>query len=191
MSNILKYVIGTLIVFLLLLAWQFQLVNKRYKQEKADRIRLEENVKQLLAEKQQDIALILTQKEITGKVLKERDSLANALKIRPKQIIKYVDRIIREKTTDTIEVEVNSLTDITWKLSDGDKCWKWEADAELIDFDLNINRTLFEYSNKTSEVYWFERKRILFFRIGKKQYFQKSMPQCGTVSTRSIEIKKK
>ena len=191
MSKIIRYIIGALVVFLLILAFQAWRLQNQVDKAKEEIKRLEDNQRQLLASRQQDIALLLTQKELTGKYLAERDSLAKVLKIRPKEVIKYVDRIITEVTHDTIEVEAEYLKDFTWHISDGDKCWKIEYDAQLNDLDLDIQRTLFEYKNKSSEVYWWQRRKFIGLRIGRKDYFVRVLPECGEVQTKSIEIKKK
>jgi len=186
-----KYITVLLAVFLLILAWQgWQLKNKLDK-ARSEIERLKDNQVQLLASRAQDQALILTQRELTGKVLAERDSLAKALKIRPKEVIKFVDRIVKETNTDTVEVESTFLQNMTWHLADGDQCWKWEADAKLNDFDLDVTRTLFDYRNKSTEVYWWQRRKFIGLRIGRKDYYQKVLPECGDILTRSIEIKKK
>lgn len=191
MTKLLKYITGGLFVFLLILAWQgWQLKNKLDK-ARTEIERLKDNQEQLLASRQQDQALILTQKELTGKVLAERDSLAKALKIRPKEIIRYVDRVVIETTRDTVEIESTFLQEMTWHLCDGDQCWKWEADAKLNDFDLDVKRTLFDYRNKSTEVYWWQRRKFLWLRIGRKDYYQRVLPECGDILTRSIEIRKK
>ena len=191
MTKIFEYITGGLFVFLLVLAWQGWRLKNKLDYARTEIERLKDNQEQLLASRQQDQALILTQKELTGKVLAERDSLAKALKIRPKEIIRYVDRVIIETTRDTVEVESTFLQDMTWHLSDGDQCWKWEADAKLNDFDLDVTRTLFDYRNKSTEVYWWQRRKFLWFRIGRKDYYQRVLPECGDILTRSIEIKKK
>ena len=191
MTKLLKYITGVLFVFLLILAWQgWQLKNKLDK-ARSEIERLKDNQAQLLASRAQDQALILTQKELTGKVLAERDSLAKALKIRPKEVIKFIDRIVKETNTDTVEVESTFLQNMTWHLADGDQCWKWEADAQLNELDLEVNRTLFDYRNKSTEVYWWQRRKFLGLRIGKKEYYAKILPECGEVQTKSIEIKRK
>jgi hypothetical protein len=191
MTKFLKYITGVLFVFLLILAWQgWQLKNKLDK-ARSEIERLKDNQAQLLASRAQDQALILTQKELTGKVLAERDSLAKALKIRPKEVIKFIDRIVKETNTDTVEVESTFLQNMTWHLADGDQCWKWEADAQLNELDLEVNRTLFDYRNKSTEVYWWQRRKFLGLRIGKKEYYAKILPECGEVQTKSIEIKRK
>jgi len=191
MTKLLKYIIGGLFVFLLILAWQGLQLKNKLDYARSEIERLKDNQVQLLASRAQDQALILTQKEVTGKVLAERDSLAKALKIRPKEVIKFVDRIVTETNTDTVEVESTFLQNMTWHLTDGDQCWKWEADAKLNDFDLDVTRTLFDYQNKSTEVYWWQRRKFLGLRIGRKDYYQKVLPECGEILTRSIEIKKK
>jgi len=191
MTKLLKYTTGGLFVFLLILAWQgLQLKNKLDK-ARTEIERLKDNQVQLLAARAQDQTLILTQRELTGKVLAERDSLAKALQIRPKEVIRYVDRVIIETIRDTVEVESTFLQNMTWHLTDGDKCWRWEADAKLNDLDLDVNRTLFDYRNKSTEVYWWQRRRFLGLRIGRKDYYQRVLPECGDISTRSIEIRKR
>ena len=70
----------------------------------------------------------------------------------------------------------------------------WGVLALLVvgnDFDLDVTRTLFDYQNKSTEVYWWQRRKFLGLRIGRKDYYQKVLPECGEILTRSIEIKKK
>jgi hypothetical protein len=165
---------------------------KQIERRDAEIDRLVRNQHELMAASEQQTTLILKQKELSGKYLSERDSLAKLLKIRPKEVVKYVDRVIVEKVTDTVEVESSIINDIKWKLYDGGQCWKWEADAELNDLDLIVNRTDFEYKNKIVDVFWWERhKRFFWWRIGKKQYYHKVIPECGEVTTKSIEIIKR
>lgn len=186
-----KYIIAAFAVFLLIAAYQGWRLKTKLDKAKTEIQRLKDNQAQLLASRAQDQALILTQKELTGKVLAERDSLAKALKIRPKEVIKFVDRIVKETNTDTVEVESTFLQNMTWHLADGDQCWRWEGEAELNDLDLDVKRTLFDYRNKSTEVYWWQRRKFLGLRIGKKEYFQKVTPECGDIIVRAVEIVKK
>ena len=191
MTKLLKYITGVLFVFLLILAWQgWQLKNKLVK-ARQEIERLKDNQQQLIDDATHSFDLLIKEKELTGKLLRERDSLASALKIKPKQVIKYIDRIVTEKITDTVEVESTILQNMTWHLADGDKCWRWEGEAELNDLDLDVKRTLFEYRNKSTEVYWWQRRKFLGLRIGKKEYFQKVTPECGDIIVRAVEIVKK
>lgn len=191
-NKTIKYIIGILIVFLLILAWQFNSIHKKYLQEKADRERLEENVRQLSAQNAQQTILILTQKELTGKYLAQRDSLADVLKIRPKTITRIVEKIIVDIDTTDKPVDVNPVENNLWLVADSDKCWLWEGIALLKNEDLDITRTYFDYHNSVTDIFWSERpKKFLFIRYGKKQFYQKSLPECGKVITREIQIIKK
>jgi len=147
---------------------------------------------QLMAENRTETTLFLKQKELSGQLLKERDSLANALKIRPKTITKFVDRVITEHDTVPGKVPVTEISKNTWKISDSDKCWTWTGIAKLSNDSLNVTRTLFDYHNKITDVFWSQRaKQFLWFRIGKKKTYHKTMSECGDVSTKEINILKK
>ena len=191
MTKISRYVIGGLIIFLIIVAWQGYSSYKSLVKARQEIERLKDNQQQLIDDAKQSFTLLIKEKELTGKLLRERDSLASALKIKPKQVIKYIDRIVTEKITDTVEVESTILQNMTWHLADGDKCWRWEGEAELNDLDLDVKRTLFEYRNKSTEVYWWQRRKFLGLRIGKKEYFQKVTPECGDIIVRAVEIIKK
>lgn len=165
---------------------------KQIERRDAEINRLVRNQHELMAASEQQTTLILKQKELSGKYLSERDSLAKLLKIRPKEVMKYIDRVIVEKVTDTVEVESSIINDMQWKLYDGGQCWAWKADAELNDLDLIVNRTNFLYKNKIVDVFWWERQgKFLWWKVGRKQYFHKVIPECGEVTTKSIEIIKK
>jgi len=191
MNKLSRFIIGGLVIFLILVAWQGYSSYKSLVKARQEIERLKDNQQQLIDDATHSFDLLIKEKELTGKLLRERDSLSTALKIRPKEVIKWVDRIVTEKITDTVEVESTILQNMTWHLADGDKCWRWEGEAELNDLDLDVKRTLFEYRNKSTEVYWWQRRKFLGLRIGRKDYYQKVLPECGEILTRSIEIRKK
>lgn len=191
MSKIKNYIIGGLITFVLILAFQTWQKDRRITELSSEVERLDNNIKQLLAENQQQTALILTKDEFIVSMTDSVETLLKALKIRPKQVVKYIEREVKEVIRDTVEVESTWLKDVTWKLSDKDKCWRWEAEATLNELDLDVNRTFFEYKNASTDIYYWQRKKILFLKIGKKEYYQKHLPECGTESVREITIIKK
>lgn len=191
MSKIKNYIIGGLFVFLAILALQLRIKSNRITALSSENERLALNVEQLLAKDKQQTALILTKDEWLRVSADSIQTLLKALKIRPKQVVKYIEREVKEVIRDTVEVESEWLKDVTWKLSDKDKCWRWEAEATLNELDLDVNRTFFEYKNASTDIYYWQRKKILFLRIGKKDYYQKHLPECGTESVREITIIKK
>ena len=102
--------------------------------------RLIRNQHELMAANEQQTTLILKQKELSGKYLSERDSLAKLLKIRPKEVIKYIDRVLIEKITDTVEVESLIINEIGQKNgkfymidSDGDTLSAYIKVADRVD----------------------------------------------------------
>lgn len=191
MSKIKNYIIGGLLVFLLILAWQLRRKEVRITALSSEVERLDNNLKQLLAENQQQTALILTKDEWLRVSADSIQTLLKALKIRPKQVVKYIEREVKEVIRDTVEVESTWLKDLTWHITDIGECHRTELDAELDGLDLNTKRTLFEYNNKSTDIFYWQKKKILFLPIGKKQYFQKHLPECGTETVREITIIKK
>ena len=191
MNKIKNYLIGVLGVFFLLLLFQFNFVHKKYEKEKTDRERLQENINQLIAEKKAQTTLILKQNELTGKILAQRDSLAKALKIRPKTITKIVEKEVKETIIDTIQVDSEWRLDYIWDIIDEEKCWIWKGQVETFPDSISVQRTYFDYHNKTTDVYWSERPhKFLFIKYGKKKVYQKSLPECGEAITRALEILK-
>ena len=191
MTKVKNYIIGGLFVLLLIASAQVYFKTNQITELSSEVERLELNIQNLIAENKQQTNLILTQEEWLVLSADSIQKLLRTLAIKPKQVIKYIEREIKEVIRDTIEVESEWLKDVTWGLSDGDECWQWKAEATLQDLDLNVNRTFFEYNNSSTDIYYWQRKKILFFRIGKKEFFQKQIPKCGTESVREITIVKK
>lgn len=191
MTKVKNYIIAGLFVFLLIASAQVYFKTNQITELSSEVERLELNIQNLIAENKQQTNLILTQEEWLVLSADSIQKLLRTLAIKPKQVIKYIEREIKEVIRDTIEVESEWLKDVTWGLSDGDECWQWRAEANLDGLDLNVNRTFFEYDNKSTDIYYWQRKKVLFLRIGKKEYFQKQIPKCGTESVREITIVKK
>lgn len=162
---------------------------KQNKKLKSEIERVQGNNFQLMAENRHQTTLFLTEKELTGKLSSERDSLAKALKIRPKQITKivYIDVVTRD--TIKVPVYVTITGKDTWKLADGNECFKWAANAFKQGDSLKIDRTLFEYSNKTTETYYKERPRkFLFIKFGKWIYKADIKSECGEPVQKTINF---
>lgn len=191
MSKVKNYIIGGLFVFLVILALQLRIKSNRITELSSEVERLNNNIEQLLVQNKSQTSLVLTQQEWLRVSADSIQKLLKSLAIKPKQVVKYVEREVKQVIRDTVEVESEWLKDITWKLTDKDKCWRWEAEATLNELDLDINRTFFEYQNASTDIYYWQRKKILFLKIGKKEYFQKHLPECGTESIREITIIKK
>ena len=185
-----NYLIIAGVLIVLSLAVTNYLNHKKYLREKADRIRLEDNQAQLLAEKQTQIELNLKQKEFLSSLSCEKDSLLKALQIKPKTVVKYVERtsVIHDTVTKKVPVYISGYRQ--WHIKDSGQCWKWEADAYLIDDSLRINRTLFDYKNTTTDIFTKKLKfKFLFIKIySGKEVIQKSSSECGSETTKTVNV---
>jgi len=189
MSKIKLIGIGIVVLFLASAVITTNVLRKQNIKLKADNYRLVKNQNQVMNENISIKNLRLKEIEINDRLRLERDSIAEALKIKPKQ----VERIIYITTTeiDTVvkNVPVYVVGQNFWKIKDSGKCFRWEADAFLLDDSLNVNRTLFDYHNKTTQTFYRERpKKFLFIRYGKWQYKQQIDSECGESKLNSFEF---
>jgi len=183
-----KWIIaGTGVVIIFVLAITLQLEHKGKLREKADRIRLQKNQNQLTQEKAELTTLVLKTNEVTGIIKHERDSLAEALRIKPKQIIKYVDRLVFQTETIPKIIPVYKPNDSTYYISDIDTCFTYEGIAIIENDTMTFKRTLFDYHNNIIDAYFWDRKWFL----GKKKFYQVAKAQCGGTKTKQIEFIKK
>lgn len=154
-----------------------------------DRDREQENVYQLLGAQKQYEHLILTTKEALAIKELKIDSQAKALKIKPKQITKIQIEI--QTVHDTIPklVPVEKIGPNHWSVTDSTNCWTWKADITLAGDSLRIQRSGFDYRNKTTNTFYQARpKKFLFFHFGKKRSYMKSTSECGEQQTTEIEF---
>lgn len=183
-------VIGFIILIVLVSAGGFAYYQKKYRAERTERERIERNQEQLLSDARQQTELFLREKEVTGRLKRERDSLAAALKIKPKQVQKII--YIDNSTHDTIPVPVPVY--ITgpdkWKITDGNECFKWAANAFREGDSLKIQRTLFEYDSRTTQTFYKKAPHIWFIRTGKWKYYQQISSTCGSTTIQTFNFTK-
>ena len=201
-SNILSLITGFLnkfklylygFVILILVAGFFTIkyLVKENQKYRSDNYRLESNQFQILSDATQQTELYLKQKEVTGKIKRERDSLALIVKVKPKFIEKIIT--IDNSTHDTIPVLVPAK--ITgkneWEIRDSIKCLKIVYNAKLKGDSLITKRELLEYNNKTIQTFYKVRPhKFLCIRFGKWVYKQKIDSECGEVSIQTINFTK-
>jgi hypothetical protein len=173
-------IIGAIVLLFFGMGITINIQIKSIKRLRADNIRMNQNIDQLMQDNAQQTALVLTEREVTGKIKRERDSLAKALQIRPKQIEKIV--YIDNSTHDTIRINVPSIItgQDAWKIQDSTKCFKWAANALKQGDELKITRTLFEYDNRITQTFYRKRPyKFLFVKYGKWQNLQRIESECG------------
>jgi sulfur carrier protein ThiS len=188
-----NYLIIAGVLIILSLAVTNYLNTQRYLKEKAERIRQENNVAELLKKDKANIALNLTQSEYISSLSSENESLLKQLQIKPKTVVKFVEREVIIKDTIVKEVPVYKTAYNQWHISDKDKCWRWEADAYLWNDSLKIDRTLFDYRNKTSDVFYKKRVfKLWFIEIySGKKIIQQTSSECGEVNTKTVQVIKR
>jgi hypothetical protein len=188
-----NYLIIAGVLFIFALSATNYLNHKKYLREKAERIRQENNVAELLKKDKANIALNLTQSEYISSLSSENESLLKQLQIKPKTVVKFVEREVIIKDTGDKEVPVKVTGKDYWHISDKGKCWRWEADAYLWNDSLKINRTLFDQSNKTTDVFYKKRVfKLWFIEIySGKKIIQQTSSECGEVNTKTVQVIKR
>ena len=184
------YLIGAAFLFFIALTVSNNINHKRYLRERSRADVAENNFFNSIQDNQDKSQFILRQDQVIGKIKIERDSLAKELQIRPKTITKIVERVITQTDTIIKDLPVYMIGKNEWSVSDSDKCFVWKGIAKLTDDSLNVNRTLFSYHNNITEVFYSQRDKILFLRIGKKRTYQKTLSECGGERVREIIITK-
>ena len=177
------------LVLCLLIAYRVQ-VNKNT-ELMIENSRLAINNRQLQDGSLQVTTLLIKEKEVTGHLKRERDSLAAALEIKPKQITSIV--YINNRITDTVKVTVPVIIAgiNEWKILDSGDCFKWSANAFLKGDSLRIERTSYEGFNITTETFYRKRRyKFLFIPYGKYQNFQAVSSDCGISSIKTFNFTK-
>lgn len=150
------------------------------------------NVKELLQENTRRTELILTYQQAQEVNTLRLDSLVKAMGIKPKTVVKTIEKTVIQTDTIVKEIQVLVKGKDRWEISDKDKCFDWKGVAYLKDDSLKVDRVLFDYHNKTTDIYYKERPgKFLFIRYGKKKIYVKSVSECGESYTREISIVKK
>lgn len=188
MSKVKAIIIGVIALLFFSMGVTIQVLNRKYKAEKADRERLWANNLNLTAENRQYSKVIYTKDEFIQLLSDSLKTSLFALKIKPKEVTKIVYRYITDIDTVNKVVFVD-YRKTHWQISDTGKCFTWSGMAYLSDTTLKVIRDNFEYSNQTTDYFYQSRPRkFLFIRFGKKTVKQVTVPRCGNASEKVIEI---
>jgi hypothetical protein len=161
----------------------------KLKKQRQENARIEANNLSLLDDLQVNKTLYLTAKEVVGRISRERDSLAAALKIKPKQVETIVQVFNTEVIHDTVPVPVQVVGIDSWRIQDSGDCFKWEANATRRGDSLDVERTKFEYNNRTVQTYYRERpQKFLGIRFGKWVYKTRTSSDCGDTRTETVHF---
>lgn len=154
-------------------------------------LRLENNNFQLMQDNTQIMTLNVRERELSNSLRKQRDSIAKALQIKPKQIETIIYQTITQKDTVIVNVPVLTLEKNHWLIADTGKCYIWKGEAVLSLENLSVKKTEFSYHNKTTEVYFKTRPhKFLFLKFGKWQYKKEISSECGEPRQETINFVK-
>ena len=191
MKNIKLILIGIAIFFVAITFVTANILYKNNQKLKKENERLENNNYALFSDNNANYVLWLKEKELTNKLTKDRDSIAKALKVKPKQIEKIVYISTTEKDTVVKEVPVQVIGKNQWSVSDTGKCFIWSGNVTLSDTILNVKRTSFSYQNDLTDVYYKKRPhKFLFIKYGKWKYEVSLTSKCGEPVRKEINFLK-
>jgi hypothetical protein len=187
-SKIKNYLIGAVIIFLISSVVAVNIQHKAIVRLRAEKIRLTENIGQLLDENADYQVLTLTQKEAFKAATLKIDSISHLLKIKPKTIERIIYQTVIQHDTTIKYVPVVQINDTLWKFTDVGNCFVYKGEVLLTDKELSVKRTDFTYHNEAINVFHKHRKFWIFSRW---RYEWETVPKCGTFKTTEINIVKR
>jgi plasmid maintenance system antidote protein VapI len=181
--------IGVAILLVMIFFATVKIQANKIKKLKEERARLELNYLNAVQDAENNSLFLLKEKELTKRQKEVNDSLAKALKVKPK----FIDKIVYETVTvtDTVSllVPVQYMSKDFWLVTDTGKCFVWKAEARLTDDSLSVKRTDFTYHNLTTEVFYRRRPfNFWFIHLGKAVNIQQKSMECGEYTTKTFEF---
>ena len=194
MSKVKNYLLLIFIAFALILTWQYSAMKSSRDKERADKERWQSNYMEATKTARENKDIALTLKEFI-KLKDDRISrLLDSLNIKPKIVIKYEEKTIIQKETDTVLVPVEKIATGTYKFNDSGPCFSYSGIATILGSDsLKIERNQFVYKNTTADLFYKRQKgKFIFWKTYYKNKIDRvSVPECGEASTTTIEVLKK
>lgn len=185
-----KYGLKISVILILFLSICLFLMMRVFFSQRDELSRISKNQDELLSSNKKNVELTLTLSE----AMKGRDSMINEisdkLKIKPKQINEvnntYITNIDSSKTVYQSEKKNDSI----FKLSISEKCWN--LSGMFNSFSGKFEKDFFQYKDTIRVVDYWKRKKFLYMRIGRKEYFRESYSTCGSdIKTEKITFIKK
>lgn len=184
------------VLFVAALSVTNYLNHKKYLREKAERIRQENNVAELLAKDKANIALNLTQSEYISSLSSENESLLKQLQIKPKTVVKHTTITIRDTSNEIKPMYLVPLPFKTnaWHFEDIiSKCVTVGYDVFFEGDSIRAQRTHFSEGNSIDDIFF--RKRVFklwFIEIySGKKIIQQTSSECGEVMTKTVQVIKR
>jgi len=188
-KNLKFYLVSLGVVFSISLFVTIGISFNKIRLQKIEIARLSENNYNLTQEGNTTTTLLLKQKEVTGRLRRERDSIARVLDARARNIIRLTYTTIHFSVSQVKPVPVKAQGKNTWQINDSTACFVWKGSAQLTGDSLKVNRLLFRYDAKVNSAYYKRRpKMFLGIPFGRFIFTEVSSSQCGSVQTKNIEF---
>lgn len=185
MSKLLIIKISAVVLICVIVFYQF----KKIQNQNVNISRLENNWNQQIVKNSTIVNLLLSEQEQSGQLTRSKDSLSKLLQIKPRQIQKIVYITINETDTIKVNVPVYHINKNEWILRDSGSCFKYVSNLKLSGDSLKAIRQLFEYNNKTTEVFYKKRPyKFLFIKYGRWRYLQSLTSECGSAQEKNIQF---
>lgn len=187
-----KYIILAIVILIIGLGISVQVLYKQNVRNKAEIKRLAKNVSELTALNSSSVSLVLKQKEFMIQLSDSLKSVLKRLEIAPKTIVQVVEKTVTLHDTIDKMTLVYPMGGSEWRITDQEKCWKWEGVAKLERDSMTVKRVGFDYQNKTIDIFSKKLKwKFLFIKVySKDEIVQNSVSDCGQSVSRSIRLVK-
>jgi hypothetical protein len=185
-------IIAGVVIFISLLTTVKILNNQRLK-EKAEKEHWQRNYTEQADYNKRNTEIVYKQGEFIGQLSDSLKSLLSALDIKPKTIVKIIEKTNILRDTSIREVPVSPLRKDEWKIFDKEKCWTWEGIARIEGDSISVKRIGFDYHNLSLDIYSKKLKwKFLFLRrYYRNEIVQTSTSECGSSVSRTITVVKK
>lgn len=189
-----------IVVALFYFAAQSAWLSKSLKRAMAEIERLEYNQGQLLDEVDDYKRISLTRAELIASLTSRQDSLLRALKVKPKQVEKIVERWHYSVDTtqkaqllasnDSLKKIIDDKIARDYPFIDKEGCFLF-AGSVSIDDGLSLAVTRREYTNRSTEIAYLERsRRFLFIRYGPWRGRLHINNECGDDQVKELVVVK-
>ena len=187
-------VLGGIVLFVIM-ATSISVLYKNLQKEKDRANREQENVSQLLKEKEARIATLeLTTKEFISNMDRRTDSILHELKINPRRVTEV--STITNNYYDTVKIEITPKPvtvdgKTQYPVAVDKDCLKIRGFMTVRDTIPTLTLKEIKWDNTIDIVVYWDRNKFLGLKIGKKVFSTKATADCGEVKIRDIKIVKK
>jgi len=171
------------IILLVFLSYSLYKNNRELKES----LEVEKNNTQQLVNDVKDKILNITLEQVKDN--QKIDSLLKVVNIKPKQVTQITNITNTYIDSSKTITNLTEKNDSTFLFSYKDNCFSLQGSVNPIRKTLSFTEKTF--NNETSIMDYWVRKKFLGLKIGRKEYFRKSINKCGESNTVQYNFQKK